>query len=140
MLSFLLTCTLSICLTPSNYSPPKVHLPSNPQLFVQRPPQNPSQKKFRWKHVFRPVKIFQRKLRFWLAIAAAGAVFLASFFFIADNSGGLDGDIFYVPFGIMVLAMAVVASILVALPIIFIIRFFKEIQWGKRYRKCKFPT
>lgn len=95
-----------------------------------------SKKKIRWKQVFRPIRIFKKKLKFWLVVLGLISIGLGSFFWIADVNGGLDGWFFKLLFGIFATSTLLFLLSIVAIPIILIVRIIKELKWSKRFSIC----
>jgi len=120
-------------------SPSRANLLSNQPnvktdfLLVQ---QKKAKKRIRWKQVFRPIKIFKKKLKFWLLIFGVISLGLGTFFFVADRLGGLDGLFFKILFGILATSTLLMLLCVLAIPIILIIRIIKEIKWSKRFSNC----
>jgi len=97
--------------------------------------------RIRWKRVFRPIKIFKKKISFWLSrfIGLMSVIGLVGY--ISDQlDTGLSGRFIEIVVGgvLGIFAIAAFATILIllALPIIIIVRIFKELKWGKRMRRC----
>lgn len=108
---------------------------------VTKPASYKPKKKFRWKHIFRPFKIFKKRLSFWWLLFFGITTFLGTTFFLLDKSsidleGGFVEAIFYLLAGILGISAILTVLILVALPIIVIFRIIKELKWRKRYEKC----
>lgn len=93
-------------------------------------------KRIRWKHVFRPIKIFKKKYKFWLLLFGGIALGLGGLFFLLDLANGVEGLFFKILFGIMGTSALLFLLCLFSVPIIFLIRIIKEIKWSKRYTDC----
>lgn len=103
--------------------------------------QQKKARKFPWKKIFRPVKIFRKRISFWLKLSAATFLGLGFLFHVIDKSDlDLEGVFFegvaYFFLSIFVLAVLFFAVLIIAFPIVILIRIFKEIKFGKRFRKC----
>jgi len=108
---------------------------------VTKPVIKKKKRKFRWKQVFRPFKIFKKKISFWWLLFFGIATLLGISFLLLDNSSlNLEGifveAIFYLLAGIFSISAILTLLILITLPILFIIRIIKELKWSKRYEKC----
>lgn len=86
--------------------------------------------KFSWKRVFRPIRLFKRKIPFWLLWATLIGV--AAWAIIGDTIENVD----YILVGMVWVAFIALIVGILLYPIIFISRVIRELNWGKRYRKC----
>jgi len=109
-------------------------LPSSPTIKVDffLVQKKITKKKIRWKQVFKPIKIFKKKLKFWLVVLGLVSLGLGSFFWLANFGGGLEGWFFKLLFGIFAVSTLLFTLSLLAIPVILIIRIIKEIKWSKR--------
>jgi hypothetical protein len=102
----------------------------------------PKAEKFNWKRVFRPVKIFKRKVAFWCVAFLGIALILGLLFYVLDRTeASIDSDVMnvllWILLGIFAISVLIVAVTLIALPIVMIIRIMEELRWKRRYRKCQ---
>jgi len=98
-------------------------------------------KRFRWKRIFRPIKIFKKKISYWwFLFFGIASVLGISFYFLDRSNISLDGALYraisWLFLSVFSLSVLIVLVILITLPIIFIVRILKELKWNKRYRKC----
>lgn len=95
---------------------------------------------FSWKRVFRPIRVFKKKVSFWLLLLCSGSAICFLFITLIDRSnGGLDGflyDVSMVFGGLLLGSLTIIVFILLALPAIILVRIIEELNWGKRFSKC----
>lgn len=119
---------------------------ANPIVFVgspvlQKDPAtkilNPNKRKIRWKNIFRPIRIFKKRIRFWI-ILFSGIIlpFVAIELFNVNVDFELEGPsgVFFGGFIFLLLLSTIL--LVVSIPIVWTIRFFRELNWRKRFSKC----
>lgn len=125
------------CLFGTSSAYPLTAMPHQELVLKIKPsPSKVSQKKIRWKQVFRPIKLFKKKIRFWMWWTLGIAALMSLIFLIADRQGDAEGDIFYFFAGLFLLSSLTFVLSLLLIPIIIIIRIFQELAWHKRYQRC----
>jgi len=100
--------------------------------------------KIRWKRIFRPIKIFKKKLSYWLVRCLGLFVVLGIFGYAIQESTKEDFDfdtdaenaLAYTMIGIFFLSGIAVIVGLISAPFVYLIRFFKELKWRKRFKQC----
>lgn len=98
-------------------------------------------KKFKidWKKVFRPIRIFKRKLSFWLVRLLGVALLLGLIGLAAEKSDtGLEinsevGGLILV--GIFVGSSFLVLLMLLASPVVYLVRLIKQLRWRRRMKR-----
>ena len=101
-------------------------------------PEKAGKQKIRWKRIFRPVKIFNKKWVFWLLIFGGVVLSMTLIFLLLDRGDGIEMSdaIGYPLVGIYLLSLLFVALLLVSVPIILIVRFIQELRWRGRFSRC----
>ena len=91
--------------------------------------------KFRWKHVFRPIIIWNKPLKKWLFYTTILGVSFGSLLYASADSLIELTDIFGF-LALLFLALIIVALPVIASPFIILYRIYKELRWKNRYRRC----
>jgi len=123
--------------------PQHIHLPHLEKEIVLKEtiksiPKKASRQKIRWKRIFRPVKILNKRWIFWVLIFGGIVLSMTLTFLLLDRGDGIEMSdaVGYPLVGIYLLALLLVALLLISIPIILVVRFVQELRWRKRFSRC----
>ena len=107
-----------------------------PMISLEKEVKQPQKhQKFRWKHVFRPIIIWNKPLKKWLFYTTILGVSFGSLLYASADSLIELTDIFGF-LALLFLALIIVALPVIASPFIILYRIYKELRWKNRYRRC----
>lgn len=124
-------------------SPQHIHLPHFGKEIVLKEvmkniPEKTGREKVRWKRIFRPVKIFDKKWIFWLLIFGGIVLSMTLLVYFLDKGEGIETSdaVAYSLVGIYLLSLLFVALLLLSIPIILVVRFVRALRWRRRFSRC----
>jgi len=96
----------------------------------------------RWKRVFRPIYIFNKRVIFWLGIVGGLFLFMTLLGYLARrynyewNPTSVRTDGTYLLVATYLTAVFATALLLIWVPIVWIYRIIQELSWEKRFNRC----
>ncbi|MEL6924275.1 MAG: hypothetical protein AAFO94_09520, partial [Bacteroidota bacterium] len=130
----------------ANAAPPSIGQQISEKKLRQSPKRTHNFPKFRWKRIFRPLMVGNKRWSqrmLWIGILSVvfwGSFLFASFRSLNNTSSGEGQDIALGGLALILVTEGLLAiGMILLVPVVFIIRLLREIRWHNRYRKCPKP-
>ncbi|HMQ45814.1 MAG TPA: hypothetical protein PKA00_04280 [Saprospiraceae bacterium] len=96
------------------------------------------QPKFRWKRIFRVIRIAGKSWGFWFLLFGGIALLIRFLLLLAANNGGYEATgAGWIPILLLLLCLAIGALLLASIPFILMVRIIQELRWMRRVERCR---